>query len=120
MATNLVVNLTRGAEDGERATIAFLAATAALAAGRTTKVFCTLEAVNLGLPGYAESISVPDVPALGDLFKQFVDGGGELFICPICFKSRGLPEGDLLPVATLAGMTPLLEFMGDDCQTLSY
>jgi hypothetical protein len=55
------------------------------------------------------------------LFKQFLDGGGELLICPVCFAARDLDEGALIEKARLAGATPLWEWIGDgDATVFSY
>lgn len=58
----VVVNLATGHEDGERVTVAFLVATAALERGKQVVLFLTKEAVRIGTPGYAEAIEVAGAP----------------------------------------------------------
>jgi predicted peroxiredoxin len=117
----VVINLATGHEDADRVTVAFLVATAAVDRGRPVALFATKEAVRLGLPGYAEAIESAGSPPVGKLFKQFLDGGGELLICPVCFAARALDEGDLIEKARLAGATPLWEWIGDgDATVFSY
>jgi len=122
MAENgkVVINLATGLEDGERVTVAFLVATAALEQGKQVAMFLTKEAVRLGLPGYAEVVACDGCPPLSRLFQQLADGGGELLVCPICFKARKLDESGLLPNARLAGATPLWEWIGDGATVFSY
>ena len=73
------------------------------------------------MPGYAEAIESAGSPPVSKLFEQFLDGGGELLICPICFTARGLDEGSLIEKARLAGATPLWEWIGDgDATVFSY
>lgn len=115
-----VINLATGHEDAERVTVAFLVATAALDQGKRTVVFLTKEAVRLALPGYAEAIEVAGAPPVGRLFSQFEEGGGELFVCPICFSARALAEDGLAANAKLAGATPLWEWIGDGATVFSY
>ena len=43
-----------------------------------------------------------------------LDGGGELLVCPICFNSRNLDDGELVAGARLAGATPLWQWVGDE------
>lgn len=122
MADNpkVVINLTTGAEDAEKVTIALLVATAGLEAGKQVVMFVTKEAVRLGLPGYADAIKAAEAPPVSRLFQQFADGGGELYVCPICFKVRELDEQALIENAKLAGATPLWQFIGDGATVFSY
>lgn len=113
MADKVVINLATGLEDSERVTVAFLVAGAALERGRQVGMFLTKEAVHLALPGHAEGVACEGCPPLARLFSQYADGGGELLVCPICFNSRKLDEGQLVPNARLAGATPLWDWIGD-------
>jgi predicted peroxiredoxin len=120
-AGKVVVNLATGHEDADRVTVAFLIATAALERGRPVAMFATKEAVRLGLPGYAQAIESAGAPPVERLFEQFVQGGGELLLCPICFKARRLDENAILDGARLGGATPLWEWIGDgDATVFSY
>jgi len=115
-----VVNLATGHEDADRVTVAFLVATAGLAAGKQVVMFLTKEAVRLGVPGYADAIESAGAPPLAKLFGQFAEGGGELYVCPICFEARRLDADRLVPNARLAGATPLWEFVGEGATVFSY
>src|SRR6202012_3464230 len=92
MAKKTLVNLATGLEDPERVTIAFLVGTAALAKGGAVATFLTKDAVRLALPGHAEGAACEGCPPLERLFRQYVEGGGELLACPICFEARGLDQ----------------------------
>ncbi|MDP8909832.1 MAG: DsrE family protein [Chloroflexota bacterium] len=116
----IVINLTAGHEDADKVTIAFLIGTAALTKGKRVTMFLTKEAVRIGLPGYAEAVEVAGAPPVERLFAQYIEGGGELFVCPICFQARRLEEAQLLPHARLAGATPLMEWIGDGATVFSY
>ena len=115
-----VVNLTRGSDDGESATIAFLVGTAALGKGKQVVTFLTKEAVHLALPGNADAIEVEGIPPLSRLFEQYREGGGELLVCPICFDARGLDADALVENAKLGGGTPLWEWIGEGATVFSY
>jgi predicted peroxiredoxin len=115
----VVINLATGLEDAERVTVAFLVAVAALEQGKQVAMFLTKEAIRLALPGYADAVACEGCPPLAKLFEQYADGG-ELLVCPICFKARKLDEGALVGNARLAGATPLWEWIGESATVFSY
>jgi predicted peroxiredoxin len=116
--SKVVINLTTGHEDADTVTVAFLIATAALAKEKRVVMFLSKEAVRIGLPGYALAIETAGAPPVSKLFEQFSEGGGELYVCPICFDARKLDGEGLVANAKLAGATPLWEFIGDDAATV--
>lgn len=116
----VVINLTAGGEDGEAATIAFLVGTAAQAAGNEAVAFLTKEAVRLGQPGAAEGVRSEGRPPLADLLRQFAEAGGELLLCPVCVKTRGLDEAQLEANARVAGAAVLWEWIGDGATVFTY
>jgi predicted peroxiredoxin len=107
-------------EDAERVLVAFLVATAALAQGREVVVWATKDAVRLGLPGTMAGVPCEGCPPLERLWQQFVEGGGQLWLCPICLNSRGLQDAELVESTTVAGATPTLEWAGSAALVFSY
>lgn len=121
MARKVLINLTTGLEDTERVTVAFLVGGAAVERGDTVAMWLTKEAVRLALPGHAEAIACEGCPPLARLFQQYTDGGGVLLVCPICWNARKLDQSALVPNASLAGATPMLDWIGDgDAAIFSY
>jgi predicted peroxiredoxin len=120
MAGKVLVNLATGLEDAERVTVAFLVATAALDQGNDVVVWTTKDAVRLGLPGEAMGEACDGCPPLERLFQQFADGGGELWLCPICLNARGLGDAEKVGNAKVAGATPTMEWVGDGATVFSY
>ncbi len=116
----VVINLATGLEDQERVIIAFLVATAALSQGKKVVIWATKEAVRLGLPGVATGIACNGCPPLERLFEQFADGGGELWLCPVCVEGRGLGDADKAPIAKSVGATAMLEWAGSNATVFSY
>jgi len=120
MAGQVLVNLATGMEDAERVTVAFLVATAALDQGNSVVIWATKDAVRLALPGEAKGEACNGCPPLERLFQQFTDGGGELWLCPICLSARGLADEEKVGNVKVAGATPMMEWTGDDTTVFSY
>ena len=41
-------------------------------------------------------------------------------LCPVCFNERELDKAELVQNAELQGVTPLMEFAGDQAMTFTY
>ena len=120
MAEKVLVNLATGLEDAERVLVALLVATAALGQGKEVVIWATKDAVRLGLPGEAKGVACKDCPPLERLFAQFADGGGQLWLCPICLTARGLDDAEKVANAMIVGATPMWEWAGNDTTVFSY
>jgi predicted peroxiredoxin len=120
MKGKVLINLATGLEDAERVLVAFLVATAALNQGKQVVIWATKEAVRLGLPGQATGVACKGCPPLERLFQQFAEGGGELWLCPICVNARDLADAPKVANAKVAGATPMWEWAGDDTTVFSY
>jgi predicted peroxiredoxin len=114
MNQRVLINLSTGLEDAERVTIAFLVAGAALQRGDQVAMWLTKEAVRLAIPGHAEAVACDGCPPLSRLFEQYAEGGGQLLVCPICFQARKLDDTAMATNATIAGATPMFDWLGDD------
>jgi predicted peroxiredoxin len=120
MPDKVLVNLATGMEDGERVLVAFLVATAALAQGKQVVIWTTKDAVRLGLPGEAKGVVCKGCPPLERLFTQFAEGGGELWLCPICLSARDLDDVEKVGNSKVVGATPMWEWAGSDTTVFSY
>ncbi len=116
----VLVNLATGLEDPERVLVAFLVATAAVGQGKRVVIWATKDAVRLGLPGEAVGVACKDCPPLERLFEQFAEGGGELWLCPICVDARDLGAAEKVANSRIAGATPMWEWAGSDTTVFSY
>lgn len=117
MSRRVLINLATGLEDAERVTVAFLVAGAAIERGSEVAMFLTKEAVRLAIPGHAQATACDGCPPLARLFDQFA-GGGTLLVCPICASARKLDPDAFVEHATLAGATPMWEWLGDEPATV--
>jgi uncharacterized protein len=99
----LIFNCTHGKEDPERATLPFVAANIAATAGQKAVVLCTIDAVWLGTEGGTDGVAYPGLPVLSDLFGEFVENGGTVWLCGACTKPRGIGEEHLTKGAVIVG-----------------
>ena len=105
-------------EDPERVMIAFLVGQAAAAKGKPVTMFLTKDAVHLAVPGHAHGEACSGCPPIERPFAHYGEAGGELLVCPICVKSRGLESTEFVTNATLAGATRQWEWIGDEAATV--
>jgi predicted peroxiredoxin len=120
MAGKFCVSLTCGKDNTDKATVAFVVANAAVASDKDTLVFLNIEGVYLSQKGYADAIHEEGFAPLKDLMRDFVAAGGKIFICSPCFKKRKLDENNLIDGAVIVGGAKLVEFMSDNCPSISY
>jgi len=109
MSDKLIFNCTYGKENPERATLPFVAANIAAAAGQEAVVLCTIEAVRLGTEGGTDGIAQPGLPVLAELYREFVDNGGNVWLCGACTKPRGITEQQLAKGSTIVGAAKVVE-----------
>jgi uncharacterized protein len=116
----VVVGCSHGDEDPDAVAVAYLTAGAALDKGKEVVMWLTSDGVRLGTRGYADGIRADKDPPAERLHSQFIEKGGQFYVCPICFKERDLSEGDLVENAELKGASPLMDFAGDGALTFTY
>ena len=120
MAGKFCVSLTYAKDNSDKATVAFVVASAAVGSGKETMVFLSTEAVRLSQQGYADDIREEGFAPLKELMDNLVKAGGKIFVCSPCFKRRKLDEQKLVPGATIVGGAKLVEFLADGSPCVSY
>ena len=120
MSGKFCVSLTCGKDNTDKATVAFVVANAAVALDKDTLVFLSIEGVRLSQKGYADSIHEEGFAPLKELMDNLVKAGGKIFVCAPCFKKRKLDENSLVAGAAVVGGAKLVEFMSDNCPSVSY
>jgi predicted peroxiredoxin len=116
----VVVGCTHGEDSPDHVAVAYLTAGAALDQGKDVVMWLSVEGVRLGLRGYADGIRAGQEPPVERLHQQFIEKGGRMFVCPICFNERDLDQAELVDGAELKGASPLIEFVGDGATTFNY
>ena len=120
MSEKLIFNCTHGKEEPERATLPFVAANIAAAAGQESIVLCTIEAVWLGTKGGTDGIAQPGLPVLDGLHAEFIDNGGRVWLCGACTKPRGITEEDLVKGSTIVGAAKVVEEVIAGAKTVAF
>jgi predicted peroxiredoxin len=116
----VMIHNTRGKEDVERASLAFVAANTALNAGQEATLLLTIEGVHVATKGYADGLQAKGFAPLSELITQFVRGGGHLWVCGACAKPRDIGEAELVEGAQIVGATRAVEALVTGTQTLSF
>ena len=109
MSEKLIFNCTVGAEDPERATLPFIAANVAASSGQDAVVLCTIDAVHLGTNGGTDGVAFEGIPVLADVYRDFIDNGGQVWLCGVCTKPRGITEDDCAKGAQIVGAARVVE-----------
>jgi predicted peroxiredoxin len=120
MPRPLVVKLTCGAEDAERANQAFTVAAAAAVSGSDVSLWLTGDSAWFAVPGRAEVFDLPLATPLADL-RGAVLALGRITVCSQCAARRGLEETELVDGITIAGAARFAEeVLADGVQALVY
>src|SRR5271169_5205917 len=109
MSRKLVLMVTHGPEDPERATIPFVLAVAAQAAGIEVVMGFQVEGALLVKKGCAETVAAPGFVPLKELLDIYISGGGKLYACGPCVKSRGIEPQDFVQGAVVANAPTFVE-----------
>ncbi len=120
MSEKLIFNCTHGKEDPERATLPFVAANIAATAGKESIVLCTIDAVWLGTEGGTEGIASPGLPVLRELYQEFIENGGQVWLCGACTKPRDIGEETLAKGATIVGAAKVVEEVIAGAKTVAF
>ena len=120
MSERLIFTCTHGKEDPERATLPFVAANIAATAGQDAVVLCTIDAVWLGTDRGTDGIAQPGLPVLADLYTDFIDNGGQVWLCGACTKPRGISEDALAKGATIVGAAKVVEEVVGGARTIGF
>jgi uncharacterized protein len=119
MSDKLLFNCTHNT-DAERATLPFVAANVAAIAGQNAVVLCTIDGVWLGTTGGTEGVAADGLPKLADLYNEFVDNGGEVWLCGACTKPRNISEDQLAKGAKIIGAAAVVEEIVNGAKSVAF
>jgi len=115
----LVVTLSVNSND-DVSTVAFTVANAAISKGLEVGVFLTSDAVELSRAGSCEYTHVQPFKKLNELVEGFTTSGGTLWACSPCFNHHGLHAEETVNGTVVVGAGPMLDWIAEGAQTLSF
>lgn len=117
----LVIVVTHGPEDPERATIPFVLATAAQASDVDVVMGFQVNGVMLIRKGCAEHVFGANFPPLKDLMDAYVEAGGTFYVCGPCVASRKLdPSTDFIEGAKVVNAATFVKEFTEATNVLVY
>lgn len=121
MAGKFCVTLKHCRTDGDKATLAFVVANAALGSDKETMMFLSSDGVWAAVKGEASKIreAAPFAP-LEELVTKFVRGGGKILVCSPCMKKRDITEEKLIEGASPAGGAALVAWLSESPACVDY
>jgi uncharacterized protein len=117
---HVMIHNTRGKEDVERASLAFLVGNTALASGQEATLLLTIEGVWIGTRGYTQGLQANGFAPLSELVEQFASKGGKIWVCGACAKPRHITAEQLITGAQIIGAATAVEALVQGAQTLSF
>ncbi len=116
----LVVIVTHGIREPERATIPFVMAGAALASDVSVSMAFQADGIELLKAGAVESVFAAGFPPLAKLFADVRALGGSLLACSPCMTARGIVPADLVEGAEVVAAGRLIAEITAATSTLTY
>ena len=121
MSNTFCVTITESKNNGDKATVGFVVANAALGSDKDTLVFLSTDGIWAAVKGEVEKIDEgePFAP-LQELVAKFVSNGGKIMVCSPCMKKRKVTEDMLIEGATPAGGAALVEWLSNGSPCVAY
>jgi predicted peroxiredoxin len=116
----VVLGLTHAEDDAESVLICYLLGVEALRAGKQALMWLTKDGIKVATDGFAQTVSVPNAPSIGDLHTEYVEKGGRFYACPVCVKTRGMEAAAWTKGAEVKGAPSLYEFTAGGALVFNY
>lgn len=113
MTNNVVITVSCGTDDPNRATRAIHLATVAHKQGRNVTLFLLDEAVYLAKEGLIENLKAATGDSADDLMTYLQANGVPILTCTPCAKSRRIEESDLIEGARMGTAVELIDLIAD-------
>ncbi|MCA9241468.1 MAG: DsrE family protein [Planctomycetales bacterium] len=121
MSSSFCVTINSCRENGDKATVGFVVATAALGSGKETMVFLSTDGVWAAVREEADKVveGGPFKP-LTELIQNYLEAGGRVVACAPCCKKRGIEPETLFEGVEIAGGAVLVEWLSNGSPNVSY
>ncbi|MEZ5988377.1 MAG: DsrE family protein [Planctomycetota bacterium] len=121
MSNTFCVTITECKTNGDKATVGFVVANAALGSDKDTLVFLSTDGIWAAVKGEVDKVNEgePFAP-LKELVEKFTSNGGRIMVCSPCMKKRGITEDMLVEGASPAGGAALVEWLASGSPCVAY
>lgn len=121
MSDTFCVTINSCKENGGKATVGFVVATAALGSGKDTLVFLSTDGVWAAVKDEAAKVveGEPFKP-LVELIENYLEAGGRIIACAPCCKKRNIEQDQLFDEVEIAGGAVLVEWLSNGSPNVSY
>lgn len=116
----VVIGQTHADDDAESVLVGYLLGVEALRLGKAVVMWLTKNGVHVATKGFADTISIPDAPAVSDLHDEYVERGGRFLVCPVCVKTHHLEEAEWVSNSEVKGAPALYQFTKGGALTFNY
>lgn len=120
MADKLVILVTAGPEDAEKATIPFVMATSAQASDVEVLMGFQGNGAWLVMKELVEHVKADGFPPLKDLMDAYVEEGGKMYVCGPCAKSRDISDANFVEGASIVNAATFVAEITEATSTLVY
>ncbi len=111
---------TSGLDTPERLYAPFILGMTAKAMDVEASIFFMIKGITVVKKGEAEKVKIGSFPSLKDVMEQALNVGVKMYICEQSTQLFGIPRGDLIPGATIAGAGTLNDLALDADAVLTF
>jgi hypothetical protein len=111
---------TSGMDTPERLYAPFVLGMTARAMDVEASIFFMIKGVTVVKKGEAEKVKIGSFPSLKEVLDQALRAGVKMYICEQSTQLLGIPRGDFIPEAKIAGAGTLNDLALDADSTLSF
>jgi len=111
---------TSGLDTPERLYAPFVLGMTARAMDVEASIFFMIKGVTVVKKGEAEKVRIGSFPSLKEVLDQALKAGVKMYICEQSTQLLGIPRGDFIPGAKIAGAGTLNDLALDADSTLSF
>ncbi len=112
MSTILYIQ-TSGLATPERLYAPFILGATAAAMDVTASIFFMIRGIEVMKKGEAEKVKIGQFPTLRLALDQALAAGVKMYVCEQSTQLLGIPRGDFIPQATIAGAATLVDLSLD-------
>jgi predicted peroxiredoxin len=111
---------TSGLETPERLYAPFILGMTARAMDVEAEIFFMIKGVTVVKKGEAEKIKIGSFPGLKEVMDQAIAAGVKIYICEQSTQLLGIPRGEFIPEATIAGAATAIDLALDADSAITF